>query len=128
MIVINFFHPVTSEQVASIERLCGRHVDNILVGASQVDQATGLVQQVQAMLDALPLSPEEWQAEPILVVLPSLNYSAAIMLAEIHARTGHFPTIVRIGPVPGAVPTCYDALELIDLQHVRDAGRAERSH
>ena len=126
MIVINFFHPLTAEQVASIERLCNRHVDRILAGGSQVDQAADLVKQVQAMLDALALSPDEWQVAPILVVLPALSSSAAVMLADIHGRMGHFPTIVRISPIPATVPTRYDAVQLIDLQQVRDAGRADR--
>jgi hypothetical protein len=127
MTVINFFHPLTPEQVVSIERLCSCHVDRILVGSSQVDQAAGLVEQVRAMLDALNLSPEEWQVEPMLVVLPALSHSSAVMLADIHGRMGHFPTVVRISPIPGTVPTRYDAVELIDLQQVRDAGRAARS-
>jgi len=127
MTVINFFHPLSPEQVASIEQLCGCHVDRVLTGSSQVDQAAGLAEQVDAILDALPLSPEGWQTEPILMVLPALNYSAAIMLADVHGRMGHFPAIVRISPVPGSVPTRYDVLELIDLQRARDAGRAERS-
>jgi len=79
------------------------------------------------MLDTLPLSPEEWQTEPILMALPALNYSAAVILADVHGRMGHFPTIVHISPVPGSVPTRYDVLELIDLQRVRDARRAEHS-
>lgn len=127
MTIINFFHPLTAEQVASVERICGNHVDRILVGSSQIDQTSGLVEQVGALLDALPLSPDDWQTESLLLVLPALNYSAAVMLADIHGRMGHFPTIVRISPIPKSVPTRYDVLELIDLQRVRDAGRTNRS-
>jgi hypothetical protein len=127
MTVINFSHPLTTDQVVSIERLCGLHIDRVLAGSSQVDQATCLVEQVDTMLGALPMSSEEWQVEPILVVLPALNHSAAVMLANLHARMGHFPAIVRISPVPATVPTRYDVIEVIDLQLVRDAGRVNRS-
>ncbi|MCC6974005.1 MAG: hypothetical protein IT322_08350 [Anaerolineae bacterium] len=44
--------------------------------------------QVIRLLDDLKITPERWQGEVWLVVLPSLNHITAILLAEMHGRTG----------------------------------------
>jgi hypothetical protein len=72
------------------------------------------------------LTPEEWQTAPLLVVLPSLNYIAAIVLAELHGRMGYFPSVVRLRPVEDALPPRYEVTEIINLQGVRDAARKKR--
>lgn len=116
MTVVNFFHPLTSEHISAIEGLCASHIDRVVTVTSQVDTSAGLAEQIHAMLDALPLTADEWQTKPLLFVLPALNYSTAVMLADIHGRMGHFPAIVRIAPVSDTVPTTYDVSEVIDLQ------------
>jgi hypothetical protein len=70
--------------------------------------------------------PEEWQTRPVLVVLPSLSYSAGVLLAELHGRMGYFPPIIRMRGVPGAVPPRFEVAEIISLQDVRVAARARR--
>ena len=126
MIVVNFFHPLTSQQRSTIEELCASPIDRVVTATSQIDVSAGLAEQIHDMLDALPLTADEWQTEPLLFVLPALNYSTAVMLADIHGRMGHFPAIVRISPLSGTVPTSYGVSEVIDLQQVRDAGRSGR--
>jgi len=126
MLLLNFSHPLTPEQRAQIETLAGQTLDRILDLPSQVDTTLPLPPQIKSMLDQAGLTSLEWQTLPLLVILPALNFSAAVMLAELHARLGHFPAVVRLRPVPNTVPTIYEAAELMDLQTVRDQARADR--
>ncbi len=46
--------------------------------------------------------------------------AAFLLLAEIHGRIGHFPTLVRMRPKHGSV-TSYEVVELLNLQTIRGA-------
>jgi len=48
------------------------------------------------------------------------------LLAEVHGRTGYFPTIIRLRPVAGVTPPQFEVAELLNLQAVRDAARVRR--
>jgi hypothetical protein len=78
------------------------------------------------LADSADLTSEQWQTQPILVVLPSLNYAAAALLAELHGRMGYFPSIVRLRPVKDALPPRYELAEIIDLQALRASARKRR--
>ena len=126
MIVLNFAHPLTPEQQRQIEALAGQPAERVIAIDAQIDPARPLIPQVVAMVDRVGFSPEEWQTLPILLLLPSLNYSAGVLLAELHGRMGHFPSIIRLRPVPEAVPPRFEVAEIIPLQTVREAARARR--
>ncbi len=127
MIIVNFSHPLTEEQLRQIEALAGRKVERVIAVDAQIDPGRPLAPQVAEMADRAGLSPHEWQTLPLLILLPSLNYSAGVLLAELHGRMGYFPSIIRLRPVPDAVPPRFEVAELIPLQAVRDAARARRS-
>lgn len=55
------------------------------------------------------------------MVLPSLNFIAGLLLAELHGRMGYFPPIVRTRPVAGAVSRHYRMAKLLDLQALSEA-------
>jgi len=124
--LINFAHPITEEQLRQIEALTGRKVEQVISVDAHIDPSEPLAPQVVAMADRVGLSAEEWQTLPLLIVLPSLNYSAGVLLAELHGRMGYFPSIVRLRPAPGAIPSGFEVAEVINLQAVRDAARARR--
>jgi hypothetical protein len=127
MTVLDFGHPLTDAQKAMLEQETGLTVDRVFAIDTQVDTAGALAPQVSAWLNGVPLSATEWQTEPIVVVLPSLNYSAALLLAVIHGRTGHFPTIVRLRPAPDSLVQRFDVAEIINLQSVREEARSRRT-
>jgi len=77
-------------------------------------------------MSKIDLSPDEWQTASLLVNPPSLNFITALVLAEIHGRTGYFPPIVRLRPVKDALPPKYEVAEVLNLQKVRDEARSER--
>lgn len=82
--------------------------------------------QVAALVDQACLSPAERQTRPLLVNPPSLNFIAAVLLAELHGRCGYFPAMLRLRPVPESAPPRYEVAEIINLQSVRDEARKRR--
>jgi hypothetical protein len=126
MILLNFTHPLTPDHLAQAETLTGQTVERVIEVQSQVDAQQPLAPQVRALADECGLSPAEWQTLSLLVVPPSLNFSAVALLAELHGRCGYFPAHLRVRPVQGSVPPRYEAAEVLDLQAVRDAARKKR--
>lgn len=126
MIIINFSHPLTPGQLAQIEALTGQQVGQVISVPVAFDHQHPFAGQVRAMLDGLPLLPEELQTESLLVNLPSLNYIAAVLLAELHGRMGYFPACLRMRPVEGSLPPRFEVAEILNLQAIRDEARRKR--
>ncbi|MDI6769878.1 MAG: CRISPR-associated protein Csx15 [Anaerolineales bacterium] len=126
MILLNFSHPITPEQQGQIEALIHQHVERVIPLPVQFDHQQPYLPQLAAVMDGLPLSPQELQSAPILVNLPSFNAIAALLLAELHGRMGYFPPILRLRPVEGAIPPRYETAEILNLQSVRDEARTKR--
>ncbi len=126
MILLNFSHPLTPDQRRDIEALAGQAIARVVGVHSQIDPQQPLAPQVVAMVDAAGLTPQEWQSLPILVNPPSLNYSAVLLIAELHGRMGYFPPCVRLRPVKDALPPRFEAAELLNLQAVREEARTRR--
>ena len=115
MIVLNFSHPLTGEQRSQIEALTGHPITDVRAIPTQFDEQQPFAPQLAALLATIDLTPEQWRREPILVVLPSLNFIAAALLAELPKRMGYFPPIVRTRPVAGSMPRRYEVAEILDL-------------
>ncbi len=134
MILLNFAHPLTPDQLHDIEALTGQTIARVVEVHSQIDPQQPLAPQVAAMADAAGLTPAQWQTEPLLINPPSLNYSAACLLAELHGRCGYFPAHLRLRRVgegtalayPG--PPRFEVAEILNLQAVRDQARMKRGH
>lgn len=126
MILLNFSHPLTPEQAGQIEALTGQKVARVIHLPVQFDDDRSFLPQIQALMDQIPLSPQEYQTEMILINLPALNFIAGLLLAELHGRMGYFPPILRLRQVPGSLPPRYEVAEILDLQAVRKRSRAER--
>lgn len=92
----------------------------------QLDFAGDLALQVVAVLDSASINSERLQRETWLIVLPSHNIIAAVMLAELHGRIGHFPAIAKISPSTSEVMTTYDITGIINLDQVRQNARTHR--
>jgi hypothetical protein len=125
VILLNFAHPATPRQLEQIAAIASEmpQVRDVRV---QFDLERALAPQIVSLLDELGIASAEWQGGGWLILLPSLNYGAAILLAELHGRMGHFPAIVRLRPVAGAVTTEYEVAEIINLEAVRAEARARR--
>lgn len=126
MILLNFSHPLTPEQQAQIEALTGQRLERVIDLHVQFDHAAPYLPQLAALLQALPLDPQELQSAPLIVSLPSFNVIAALVLAELHGRMGYFPPVLRLRPLEGSLPPRFEVAEVLNLQGVRDAARKER--
>ena len=126
MNILNFAHPLTPRQIEQITSLVGSAPDNIQDVRVQFDMEQPFAPQVVDLLAGLEVSAADWQTDAWLIVLPSLNYGAAVLLTELHGRMGHFPAIVRLRPVTGALVTEYDVAEIVNLEAVRAEARRRR--
>lgn len=127
MILLNFAHPLTPEHLAQIAELTGGAVEQVIEVHSQVDPQQPLAPQVTAMADAAGLTSGQWQSAPLLINLPALNYSAGLLIAELHGRMGYFPTCLRMRPVKDALPPRFEVAEIMNLQSLRDEARKRRA-
>jgi hypothetical protein len=125
MFILNFSHPLTDEQLAHIGKLANAPIDDIRTTPVQIDQTQALEAQVRAIVDSVGLSSEEWQTRQLLINPPGYAPAAFVLLAELHGRIGHFPTLVRLRPRPGPVTT-YEVAELLNLQTIREEARTHR--
>lgn len=126
MILLNFSHPLTPQQLDSIRQRIAEPLERVIAVPVQFDHHQPFLPQLEALMARIDLSPEEWQTASLLVNPPSLNFITALLLAEIHGRTGYFPPIVRLRPVKDALPPRYEVAEVLNLQAVRDAARTRR--
>ena len=127
MLLLNFSHPITEAQKAQIETLTGQTIAQVIAVPSQMDNARPFAGQIAEKVAALPLTPEDWQTRPILIVPPAYNFAAVTLIAHLHGLMGYFPPVVRLRPVPDAVPPRYEVAEIINLQAVRAAARQART-
>ena len=127
MILLNFSHPLTTEQLVQVETLTGQRVAGVRGEMPQFDHEASFAEQVRRLADRVGLSPDEWQTTPLLVNPPGYAQATAALLAELHGRCGYFPTILRLRPVPGSIPLRFEVAELMNLQAVRDEARQKRT-
>jgi len=126
ILLLNFGHPLTEDQLARIREMTGREIDRVLSVPTHFDHVRPFDEQVRELLATVPLTPEQWQTSPLIVNPPSLAPITAVLLAEIHGRSGFFPTILRLRPISGSVPPQFEVAELLNLQAIRDTARAQR--
>ncbi|MEA3342299.1 MAG: CRISPR-associated protein Csx15, partial [Chloroflexota bacterium] len=85
MILLNFSHPLTLNQLAQIGTLTGQAIDLVVEMPAQFDPAQPFGPQVVALVDDCDLTPAEWQTAPIVVAPPALNFIAVALLVELVA-------------------------------------------
>jgi hypothetical protein len=127
MLLLNFGHPLTDAQLSRVRELAGREVERIIAVPTHLDHERPFDEQVRELLTTVPLTPEQWQTTPMIINPPSLAPITAVLLAEIHGRSGFFPTILRLRPVTRTMPPQFEVAELLNLQSVRDTARTRRN-
>jgi hypothetical protein len=125
MLVLNFTHPLTSAQREQIEAFANTSIEEVRTIPVQINQEEPLEPQITGIVDAAGLSSEEWQTLPLLINPPGYAPAAFVLLAELHGRIGHFPSLIRLRPKPGPV-TSYEVAELLNLQTIRETARTRR--
>ena len=125
MWMLNFSHPLTPEHLRRIEELTGESITEVWEYMPHFDHQRPFAEQIVTLVDEAGFDGEDWQTRPILVNPPGYAPAAVVLLAELHGRMGHFPAVIRICPVEGAVQR-FEVAEVINLQAVRDAARQRR--
>ena len=125
MLVLNFTHPLTQVQREQIEALAATSIEEVRTIPVQINQEEPLEPQITAIIDAVGLSSEEWQTRSLVINPPGYAPAAFVLLAELHGRIGHFPSLIRLRPKAGPV-TSYEVAELLNLQSIREAARKRR--
>lgn len=126
MFLINFSHPITDSQLESLARIVGRPVDRVIEIKTHLDHQQSFHNQVSLLVDQVGLSATEWQTIPLMLMVPSLATVAVLVLAELHGRMGYFPPVVRLRPVPDAMPPVFEPAEVMNLQEIRSRARMMR--
>lgn len=125
MIVLNYSHPLTEQQIARIAQIVGE-TPQVRAIDSQIDRERPLTDVAVELVDAAELSPDEWQTIPLIINPPALAPLAVVMLTEIHGRAGGFPAMLNIRPVAGSIPTRYEVADILNLQAIRETARRRR--
>lgn len=126
MIIVNFSHPLVPAQLEQIEEISGQKVERVIEVDAQFDYGGSFIEQACALVSSADLSPEQWQTEALVINLPGLHIITALILVEIHGRTGYFPAILCLRPVSNSISPQFEVAEIINLQTVRDAARTRR--
>ena len=120
ILVLNFAYPLTAQQQTQIEELSGTSFEDIITIPTRINEEEALQPQITSLIDAIDQSSHDWSKRHILINPPGYAPAALLLLAEIHGRIGHFPTLIRMRPKHGPVTT-YEVIELLNLQTIRDA-------
>ncbi|MGB9521146.1 MAG: CRISPR-associated protein Csx15 [Anaerolineales bacterium] len=126
MILLNFSHPLTPEQMEQIQKKVNEPIEDVINIPVHFDNQQPFLNQLEELVRLLPLNAEQYQTTSLLMNPPSLNFITALLLAELHGRMGYFPPIIRMRPVEGALPPRFEVAEILNLQAVREAARKER--
>ena len=126
--VLNFSHPFTREQLATIadDYGIGMHDITVVSCPVQIDMNASLKQQVETIISKIGFSSDEWQTQHIVMNPPALSNVALVVMAELHGRIGHYPHMVRIVANHNGPVTTFDVAEIINLDIVRANGRTAR--
>ena len=126
MILLNFSHPLSAEQLLIAESLVSSKFTSIIDIKTHLDHQTSFPSQVKKLVSDISLTSQQWQNSKILLVPPSLSIVSCILLSELHGRMGYFPAVLRVKPVPGSTPPVFEPAEVLNLQAIRDASRENR--
>lgn len=126
MLVLNFAHPFTDEQLTQIATLTAATPEVRFI-STQVDRSRPIVEVALELVNAADLSSEEWQTWPLLINPPGLAPLALALVAEIHGRSGYFVPILNMCPIPDVVPPRFTVAEIVNLHALREAARQRRS-
>ena len=126
MILLNFSHPLSAEQLLIAESLVSSKFTSIIDIKTHLDHQTSFPSQVKKLVGDITLTSQQWQNSKILLVPPSLSIVSCVLLSELHGRMGYFPAVLRVKPVPGSTPPVFEPAEVLNLQAIRDASRENR--
>jgi len=125
MMIINFSHALTDNQVNSMQQELARPTIDVIDIETAVDRNQPLHKQATQLVDRVGWDSKAWQTRAFFVNPPSLSSLALLVIAEIHGRRGEFPRILVLRRSP-QLEMGFEVAEILDLQNVRDLARKLR--
>ncbi|RMF58777.1 MAG: hypothetical protein D6748_07870 [Calditrichaeota bacterium] len=126
MLFLNLSHPLTPEQLEQVRAISEKEVRRVINIPVHFDGYRSYAEQVAELVDGIDLTPQQWQNELIVVNSPSFNFTAVVLLAELHGRMGYFPPCLQLRPVEGSLPPRFEVAEILNLQEIREKARQRR--
>ena len=133
MIVFNFSHKLTEKSEQQLVDLINIYTETenppqlaVYPLEKQYEEDIPFAKIAKEAVDELSIHAPGWEELPFLIVPPSLNFAAVAILAEIHGRVGHFPSVVRTRKMKGTISPEYEVVEILNLQEIRDQARPSR--
>jgi hypothetical protein len=120
MILINFGAPFKPLQLSQTAAFLHEPVTQVIDLSFNIDFDQEVLPQFKKTMGKLKLSNAELCAEPVVINLPQQNYLSVMVLAELHARMGYFPPIIRTRLKSSGILPFYEVAEVIDLQAIED--------
>lgn len=121
--ILNFHHPLTKEQIQKVEKMLNKPIAEIIPLNTHLDEDRPFRPQFCELISSAKISPESLQHGEYIINLPGYAPAAAVLIAELHGRMGHFPTVIRLKKVEGSLPPVFDVEEIMNLQAIRDEAR-----
>lgn len=111
-LIINFGHVFTDQQIAALRKTLGDF--RLIERKFHLDAEKPFAPQVKAIIDSLQLSAEDWKTR-IVLNPPGLSAAAVLTVAEVAARAGRVPKVIRMKAVNSAGATVYALAEIISV-------------
>lgn len=125
MTVLNLSKPLTADDLSTIAAMCGRKVRRVMDLSLGIDLSQPMAEQVREFVDAIKMTPSDWEKQSVVVNLPDDPVAAALVVSEIAGRRGRTPSILRMRPTgPGGRR---EPAEVISLHEVRKEARHKRT-
>lgn len=128
MIILNFAHPLTSAMLQQIAEQLAVPLESIIEQriSTQINRQLPIEQEITRLTDSSGFDATQWQTVPFVVNPPGLATAALCLIAEIHGRTGYFPSVLNIAAIPNTTPLEFCVLSVCNLQLVREVARSKR--
>jgi hypothetical protein len=113
MIVLNFGVRLWRTQRELIEKLAQEKIRILIEMRIELDPNMYFCPQIEKIVNGITLLDQEWTSEKILIVAPESSIVACALMAQLHAKMGHFPGVIRFIPL-----SSFEKVEIVDLNRL----------
>lgn len=118
--LLNFAREFTAQQRTQLEIRLRERLHRVISLPARFDDTKPYGPQCTALVDQIGWTPAMWESLPVVVNPPGFVPGALCLLAELHGRMGHFPSVVRLRPIEQNDKIIFVLGEVINLQMVRN--------
>lgn len=126
MYLLNFGHPISPEHLDDLWTRFEVAVQQVVPIPVHWREDASFVKQAAAAMDEAGLDNHRLQTGSVLVNLPGHSAIAAVLLAELHGRIGHFPAVIRWQAAHDGAVSVYQIAEILNLNQIRHEARQQR--